>query len=310
MDVFTDIDTYPEDPTRYLDFGRFAADAGDFVLVPGHTDFSKLDRFEGRRIVYLELEEPNRFMTAHPMFRREAGDGKVWRVLTICPYTAEWLNAKDGEPKRTPVFFPFNENYVPARAEKAFDVIYTGHILTPEIRRMVAAMERFNYRVVSHSPDDVVTDRDASYVEKLALIARARVTIVANLLFPARRNIRAVARVPGWRDNEAFRLVPSRHLPFMPRPTGAIVPQVKSRLFEAAFCGSLILCRRDPFNLVERFFEPNAEFIYFDSETLEAKLEHVLTHYDQYLPVISRARARAMRDYTTSAFFDQYLSTL
>jgi hypothetical protein len=33
-----------------------------------------------------------------------------------------------------------------------------------------------------------------------------------------------------------------------------LAPQLKSRLIEAAFCRTLILCRRDPWNLVERYF--------------------------------------------------------
>ena len=49
-----------------------------------------------------------------------------------------------GEDRRTPVFFPFNEQYIPERREKAFDVIYTGHLVAPAVSRLVDAIAPFN----------------------------------------------------------------------------------------------------------------------------------------------------------------------
>ncbi len=51
----------------------------------------------------------------------------------------------------------------------------------------------------------------------------------------------------------------------------AYLPQVKSRLFEAATQGCLMAVLRDPWNLVENFFAEGEDFLYVDngSELLE-----------------------------------------
>lgn len=309
MDVFTELTSYPEDPPRFFDFSRFKEDAGDFVLIPGRIDFKQLGRLKGRRAVYLEFEEPNRFLVEDPNFHHLDHEEELWRVFTICPYTAAWLNARQGSQKRTAVFFPFNEAYAPPPTAKEFDVVYTGQIVAPQIQDIVAAISHFDYRLVSYSrmADARVTHVDATYVEKLDVISRARATVVANLLYPGAEHIKTLSHVPGYEDNEAFRLV---HAPFWKRKRSVVMPQLKSRLFEAAFCGSLILCQRDAFNVVERFFTPDVEFVYYEEGKLEQALDAVLNHYDRYVPVIDRARARAMRDYTTYAFFKRFLRPL
>src|SRR6185436_18692241 len=89
------------------------------------------------------------------------------RIYTLCPYTAEWLNARQGNQRRIPVFFPFNERHIPARCEKQFDIVYSGHIVAPPISRLVDEITPFNYRLISQSDDPRVTDRSVSYLAKL-----------------------------------------------------------------------------------------------------------------------------------------------
>jgi spore maturation protein CgeB len=86
-----------------------------------------------------------------------------------------------------------------------------------------------------------------------------------------------------------------------------LVPQLKSRVFEAAFSRSLILCKRDPFNVIENFFEPEEEFVYFDEGELKEKLVDILLNYEKYLPIIENAYVKAVNQYTTEEFFNQYL---
>lgn len=311
MEVFTDLRSYPQDPPRFFDFSRFADEAGDFVLIPGLIDFRQLEQVKGKRVVYLEFEEPNRFFAQDPSFHHQDYEDDLWRVFTICPYTATWLNTRQRTQKRTPVFFPFNEEYAPPATVKEFDVIYTGQILAPQLQDIVTAISRFDYRLVSYPywADQRVTHTDVTYVEKLDLISRARATIVANLLYPSDEHIKTVRKVSGYRDNQAFQLIPYARTPWPKRRRYPVAPQLKSRLFEAAFCGSLILCQRDVFGIVERFF-PADEFVYYAEGKLEQTLEAVLSNYERYLPVIERARTRAFREFTTSAFFARFLRHL
>ena len=302
--------TYPDDPARHFEFARFTGRAGGFWLAAGHFDFETLRPLAGQKVVYLDLEEPNRFFSADPAFNRHAYEDSFHHVLTLCPYTAAWLNRRQASARRTPVFFPFNERFIPERCEKSFDVIYTGHLVAPAVSRLVDAIAPFNYRLVSQTDDPRVTDRSASYVQKLELIARSRVTVVQNLLFLRPGHVRAVRSVAGWEENEAFGDIVRAADDGEASAGEVVAPQIKSRVFEAAFCRSLILCRRDRWNVIERFFEPGEQFVYYEEGSLRETLGRILADFGTYKRLIDRAFERAREQYTTEAFFNRYLSAI
>lgn len=311
--------SYAEDPTYYFEFERFAQQAGDFVLCEGWFDYKLLEKMRGEKIVYLEFEEPNRFLSADALFNHIEYEEYFHKIFTICPYTAAWLNRKYGNDKRTPVFFPFNERYTPAPTAKEFDVIYTGHITLPPILKLVRELSEFNYRCVSHNEHPLVTNRDVSYTGKLDLIAKSKVTVVHNLLYPNLKHVRALqANTDDFAGNKAYELAPKHFTflsPIVDRVAPAlnydiVMPQLKSRLFEAAFCRSLILCLRDHWNIVEQFFEPDVEFVYYEKGRLTETLRKILNNYEDYKGVIERAFERATKSYTTEAFFHRYLKNL
>jgi hypothetical protein len=311
--------SYPEDPTYFFEFERFASEAGDFVLCEGWFDYQLLEQLRGEKVVYLEFEEPNRFLSSDALFNHLDYEDYFHKIFTICPYTARWLNRKYGNEKRTPVFFPFNERYIPPRRAKEFEVIYTGHISIPPVLKLVRELSEFNYRCVSHNDHPLVTDRDVSYACKLDLISRSKVTLVHNLLYPNWKHVRALqSNMDGFAENEAFDLTPRRFnflSLIIERVAPAlspdvVMPQLKSRLFEAAFCRSLILCLRDHWNIVEQFFTPGVEFIYYEKGRLGQTLREILKNYDDYQCVIDRAFERAAGNYTTEVFFRKYLKPL
>lgn len=302
--------SYPEDPTRYFNFARFEGDAADFILCEGYVDFRDLASMQDSKIVYLEFDEPNRFLSSDPLFNHVEYEDCLYRVFTICPFTADWLNSKYGN-KRTPVFFPFNEQYIPSSSGKAFDVIYTGHILSDSILSIASAISNFNYRFVSNSKHELVTNHCVSYLEKLYLVSKSRIAVVHNLLYPNKDHISNIIRMEDYQENKAFGMIMSSRSSWNPlKRRGILVPHLKSRLFEAAFCRSLIVCRRDPWNLVERFFRPEREFVYYEPGRLEVTIRAILDDYRAYEETVERAFERAVREYTTEAFFNRYLRTL
>jgi len=188
--------------------------------------------------------------------------------------------------------------------EKQFDLVYSGqeHWGSHET---IAAMRRFRGCYIHFNAAPHVTHVGVSYREKLDLFARSRIAVVHNLLFSASvyiDNMRA-AKPDAMYGNKAFVQVAQG----IPKP---LIPQLKSRLFEAAFCRALILCRRDPWNLVERFFEPGKEFVYYDEGNLTSVAAEILAHYDDYLPVVEAAHQRALAQYTTRVYFDKHLRSL
>ena len=69
-----------------------------------------------------------------------------------------------------------------------------------------------------------------------------------------------------------------------------IMPQFKVRTFEIASSKSLLLVKKDPWDLVEDFFEPEKEFIYFENFTeLEEIIDDISKNFEKYQPIIDAA---------------------
>ncbi len=310
---------YAQDPTKNLDFGRFEGCGNpDVALIVAAFERTagcwkqfalsdvEIDRIKKKKVVRLEFEEPNKFFINENF---DSYDYDFYKVLTLCPYTATYLNRLQGELRRVPIFFPFNYSHTPIITEKKYDVIYTGHIVSQHVLKDLKTISRFNYRLVSNSKHALVTNRGVDYNEKLTLISQSRITLVHNLLYPTFRHLRNIWNYPEWQNNLAFSELPPpwRMARFFTNRSAMVVPQLKSRAFEAAFSRSLILCKRDPFNIIEKYFEPEKEFIYFDEGCLSEAVARILQSYGDYQPVIDRAFERAKKEYTTDAFFHKFL---
>lgn len=175
--------------------------------------------------------------------------------------------------KREFIFFPTNEKIIPSSFDKIFDVIYTGYANAPHVDEILSVISNYNYCFVSFTKSNhYVTHVNVPYIEKLNLISKSKITVVHNL-------------------------------------TGNYTPQLKSRPFEAAFSKSLILCKKDDWNFIETWFEPNTEFLYYNnSEELKKIIDDVLVNYEKYIPIIEKCYNRAINNYTTKHFVKKYLS--
>jgi len=310
---------YAQDPTKNLGFEAYDGQGtADVALIVAAFDQAagcwdqfnlsraELEKVKQMRVVRLEFEEPNKFFILENF---DAYDGDFHKVLTLCPFTAEYLNELQGSERREAIFFPFNEVYIPPTSEKHYDIIYTGHLHPKPIMRDMRAISRFNYRLVSNSEHQLVTNRGVGYQDKLKLISQSRITLTHNLLYPTMRHVLNVWKYPNWKVNKAFADIPGVFTLLKRLLAGPEleVPQLKSRIFEAAFCRSLILCKKDNFNVIETYFTPNEEFIYYEEGKLVQTVNKILVNYDTYLPVVEKAFKRAISQYTTSAFFEKYL---
>jgi hypothetical protein len=314
---------YAQDPTKNLGFENYDGQGPDdialiiaaFDQAAGCWDQFKLSKAElgalkKMRVVRLEFEEPNKFFIPEDF---GAYDGDFYKVFTLCTFTAEYFNKRQAAERRVPIFFPFNEDFIPTKTEKLYDIIYTGHLHPKPIMRDMKTISRFNYRLVSNSGNELVTDSGVGYEEKLELISQSKITLTHNLLYPTVHHVLNVWKYPEWEANKAFSDIPRGLIGLAKRLlTGPEieVPQLKSRIFEAAFCRSLILCKKDNFNVIEKYFTPGEEFVYFEEGKLVETINEVLTNYDAYLSIIESAYNRAVKQYTTNAFFEKYLKVI
>ncbi len=318
MKVVKRVTGYKQDPTRYLDFERFQKECGNFVLIEAafeessqwnEYNFTKeeFNNIQKQKIVRLDFAQPTLFFVGD---NPDHYDHQFYKVFTICPYTAKWLNNKHDNKKYVPIFFPYNEKLIPKRQKKKYDIIYAGHILAPAIREYVNVISKFNYRLISNSKNPLVTNHGASYTEKMNLIAQSKITLVANVLYIRYYQLFYIWKIQNYKNNEAFKLVPKWYQINKWLNKEILVPQLKSRLFEAAFGRSLILCRRDPFNIVEKYFEPSKEFVYFEQDKLVETIQRILANFKSYEKVIDRAHKKAMNNYTTKKFVENYLKKI
>ena len=73
-------------------------------------------------------------------------------------------------------------------------------------------------------------------------------------------------------------------------------------MHEAAISKTLNLVYRDQWNVVEDWYIPNEEFIYFnDKQDLENKIRDILGNWDDYTYIIDNAYEKVMK-YTTEHF--------
>jgi hypothetical protein len=277
-----------EDPVYYLNFEKYESIARDcyFFMADFYGDLYS-GNYNDKEKVVLTLEEPN-FCVAGGMKETLHHHANV--ILTLCPYMAEVYE------NRTFVFFPFSEDYIPPKVKKDIDISYFGSMPLgiPWSKYVTNVMSKYEYRYGYYNDGNV---QGCSYLEKINLLARSKIAPVHSLCNPPASQIAAFRAFPRMGKSPAF-----SHL------ESGLMPQIKSRTFEAAFANCLILCQRDPWNVIEHFFTPDEDFLYFDDEAdLDKKVAHALTHYNEFEDMVSSAHKKAIENYTTKHFVERHL---
>lgn len=203
-------------------------------------------------------------------------DNDPFKTDTYLPYVDKIFTICDSKftnrKKRKNVFFPLNKNLIPEQTEKIYDVVYTGFSHIPYIQELTSIISKFNYRFVSFSQQTGrETNINVTYEEKLKLVSQSKCSIVHNLL-------------------------------------NCGTPQLKTRPFEAAFSKTLMLVLKDDFNVIEEWFTPNEDFIYFDTqEGMEELISEITKNYSNYIDIVENAYNKAVNHYTTEKFIEKYI---
>lgn len=299
MIVYPPANVYFEDPLCFFKMDRYSRElSDDFVLLVGGQAYDKLTpEFWQKKIIQIEMEMPNFLVSAGWMSFRYTLDDKFYKVLNICPYTSEWRNKALGKDLYQPIFFAVNEGFLAVNPVKRYDVVYAGHIVSPEIEDVIKTISKFNYAFINHDGHTLVTHRYASYADKMNVISESKIMVVNNLLFPNDQHWLETKAVPKWSENQAL-----LHPPYM--------PQLKSRVFEAAAGKTLILCRKDPWNVIENYFTPDQDFVYYEHGQLESKIREILGNWHLYSQIAESAYNKTRAEYTTRRFFEKFILPL
>jgi spore maturation protein CgeB len=150
---------------------------------------------------------------------------------------------------------------------------------------MLSSMQKHKYAICSIGPNQAITHRGLTTHQKMDLISRSKISLASNQLYLTKQQIEYCKHhYPNYKDNRAFLYL----------DTGT-VPQFKSRVMEAAFCKSLNLVKYDYWNVIEEWFKPDEDFVYYyNNVDLSEKIEHILANYNDYIPLINSAYKKVL----------------
>ena len=166
------------------------------------------------------------------------------------------------------------------------------------------AIKDFKYNFLSLGPRhwglqdlacaELMTHQNAPRSEMWELIRKTKINVMTNLLFINTEHAKRIKKIKNWDKNEAF-----SHIDEL------MLPQIKTRPFESAINRCLMLVKRDPWNIIEYWFEPDKEFIYYDNEEdLPEIINGILSNWEDYESIIENAFKKAINNYTTDHFME------
>ena len=208
-------------------------------------------------------------------------------VYCVCPFTCDFMNKYYGYEKFIYVPYPYTNHTLKSFGEYDSVSSWFGSINGDEHAGAIDVISKFPYKYITsqqntwlHHPYEYnkCTHVNISTAEKLKEVSKCKSSLTFNKLY----------RKPGIQYNPGFE---GKELKIWDSYNSqGILPQFKVRTHEIATCKSLILCHKDPWNLIEDFYEAGKDFIYFENlSELEDILHDVDTNFEKYVPIIESA---------------------
>ena len=305
MKVIKDLSVeVPGTNVHYFDLDEFSLDDGESVLYYGYNYLEGGKNIDPenkyRRRIHLNVIMPTEFCSR----QLTESDDKFDEIYAICPYTTKWLNQIKSVKKYKHIFYPFNKRDIPPPPpEKKYDICYHGGIHGDKYISALKIMRKFNYRYMSqtHGINRLTrkylkhaTNTNLTNQGKMRLISECKISISFNTFdIRDKEDIRNIKSRIRWWENEAFRHIEDLR----------IAPQFKSRCNEAAFSRTLNLVKKDPWNVIEYYYTPGVDFVYFeDLDELEDKIRNILNNWESYRPMIDSAFEKSL-NYTTEKLY-------
>jgi len=259
--------------------------------------------------VTFNYEQPCAFQDAHSTATviNNSADvmGNFHKIYTICPYSAEWLNNIQGQKRFYPTWVPYPKEKIFERKEdKCFDTLYWGGIHHQNHVDFLTAGDKFNSNFLTLGYDHwplkrpeckkYITGQNLPRESMWETIRKTKITLGTNLLYLTDDQVSAIKRLPSWSENECFSKLDLK-----------VVPQMKTRPVEAAINRSLILIKKDPWNVIEKWYTPGEDFIYYENKKdLQEKIREISTKWENYEHIVESAYNKTFENYTTEHFFN------
>ena len=319
MKVITDLSGQnPDDPDHYMRFDAYGDDSNENILFAHwgsiiNTNYRK-KYADYKRKVSWSAETPCSLLTGHEKDKIYGADLEDYfdKVYTVCPYTAKWLNENIHHKNKFELaVIGYNEDEIPKKDYiKEFDAIYWGGVHAQDHMAILDAIRSFKSNFFTINPllwsarslmDQSTFNKYTNQLTGIGVahkvlwetLAKTKIFISTNMLFLQEKHVNSIKTFPTWEKNEAFS-----------RLEQLIVPQMKTRPIAAAFNKSLNLIKRDPWNVIENWFQPDVDFIYFDNyEELPTLITNICNNWGDYKGIVDNAFQKAVNSYTCRTLF-------
>lgn len=252
-----------------------------------------------RRVIFAHWS-PCEYMTKKDYYYFDAYESFT-EVYCVCPFTCNFMNNYYGYEKFIYIPYPFTNYSVDTFYQYDSLVSWFGSIHGDDHIKAIETIEKYSYKFITsqkntwmHHPYEYTkcTHVALSSSDKLKEVSKTRASLTFNKLYAS----------PQTKYNTG--LSSNIHHAFDYMKSYAIAPQFKVRTHEIATCKSLILCKKDPWNLIEDFYEPNKHFIYFENTSeLEDILNDVDKNFEKYISIIEAAYEQVQK-YSVENIFE------
>ena len=205
-------------------------------------------------------------------------------VYCVCPFTCKLMNDYFGYEKFKYIPYPYTNTTVTEYGNYDADCSWVGSIHGDDHIKAVECISNFQYKFITSQRNtwmrhphefNKCTHVMLSNEQKLIELSKCKSSLSFNMIYMSPNSIK--------NDGEAFELFDQ-----------GIMPQFKVRCHEIASCKSLMLVKKDPWNLIEDFYEPEKEFLYFENfDELRGMLEDISTNIDKYTNIIEAAYTKS-----------------
>lgn len=234
------------------------------------------------------------------------------RVFCSDYFFVNWMNKQNRSKKFVFMPFPnFQNNFktIPYHKKK-YDVIFNGGIFSNLHLKILNQILNYKYIFtcrpykrrffsMSKSPyifynlaSFFIKSRNLSEEKYKKTLAQSKICICINLSFLNLTQLKNFVQ-------EDKKKLYSNYNHIIQTKTCA---NFKIRMYEAANSKTLMLVYKDRWNLVEKYFVANQDFIYFkDTEDLKIKIDKILNNYENYIKIIESAYNKSKK-YTLDNF--------
>ena len=277
-------------------------DSSDTVLMNGaqwiYDDAIKQPYLNYDRKCLLALWSPCEFTASKDYFHFEHYDFFT-EVYCVCPLTCRFMNNHFGYEKFKYIPYPFTNYSVTEFGNYDVDCSWMGSIHGQDHISAIEVISKFKYKFLTSQMNtwmrhpyefNKCTHVNLPSAQKLVELSKCRSSLSFNMIYMS----------PSSVDNSPFDVF--EHF------NKGIMPQFKVRTHEITSSKSLMLVKKDPWNLIEDFYEPETEFLYFESfDQLEDIIIDVRDNFHNYIDIIEKAYYRS-QDYTVEKIFE-YIKT-